>query len=44
MIGGIIVKSEFKMNFSVKMSVIIETVHAHSTDLKNKNELLEIVI
>ena len=34
MTGRIIVKSEFKMNFSGKMSVTIVTVPVHSTDLK----------
>ena len=33
-VGRIIVKSEFKMNFSVKMLDTIVTGNSHSTDLK----------
>ena len=42
---GRIVKSECKMNFSVKMSVATTTGHAHGTDLKIvQNSLKEIVV
>ena len=39
-IGWIIVKSEFRMNFSVKMSVSTETEKMNSTDLKIATKLI----